>query len=268
MQTGGEQTGVEEGLGVRGWRDRFIRAADWLSDRIVPNLLNSQYSYKARLETLVDGSSAWLDVGCGHDIIPAWLTSSGSWQRDTISRASIVVGVDPDLSSLLKHQFIQQKVQASTEALPFRDESFSLITMNMVAEHLQNPIIVFREIVRVLKPGGLLLVHTPNVLNYRSLCAMMIPRRVKLAMIKFFEDREEQDVFPTFYRVNSGRAIRRAANGVGLKVIEIRYVETNPVASVLGPLVIPELLYLRLLRSRFFRKLRGVLIAELRKDSI
>lgn len=52
--------------------------------------------------------------------------------------------------------------------LPYPDASFDLVTFTEVAEHLENYRAIIREIFRVLKPGGALVITTPNVLNMKS----------------------------------------------------------------------------------------------------
>ncbi|STP07620.1 class I SAM-dependent methyltransferase [uncultured Helicobacter sp.] len=46
--------------------------------------------------------------------------------------------------------------------LPFKDESFEIVTMLAVIEHLHYPIDMLREIARVLKPNGILLLTAPS----------------------------------------------------------------------------------------------------------
>lgn len=48
------------------------------------------------------------------------------------------------------------------DILPFRDESMSVITMNEVIEHIWDPKHIFREINRVLKKEGYLIIKTHN----------------------------------------------------------------------------------------------------------
>lgn len=52
--------------------------------------------------------------------------------------------------------------------LPYPDASFDLVTCTEVIEHLQNFRGALREMHRVLRPGGALILSTPNVLNLRS----------------------------------------------------------------------------------------------------
>jgi len=46
---------------------------------------------------------------------------------------------------------------------PFREESFSVITMIELIEHLPDPLSAVKECYRLLKPGGLLLIQTANM---------------------------------------------------------------------------------------------------------
>ena len=52
--------------------------------------------------------------------------------------------------------------------LPYPDQHFDLVTFTEVAEHLENYRAVVREIYRILKPDGIVVMTTPNVLNMKS----------------------------------------------------------------------------------------------------
>jgi len=54
------------------------------------------------------------------------------------------------------------------QPLPFADQSFDLVTCTEVIEHLEHYRETLREMHRVLKPGGSLVLTTPNVLNLKS----------------------------------------------------------------------------------------------------
>ncbi len=52
--------------------------------------------------------------------------------------------------------------------LPYRDQSFDYVTCVEGIEHLENPHLLIREIGRVLKPGGSVVITTPNIMNIKS----------------------------------------------------------------------------------------------------
>jgi len=58
--------------------------------------------------------------------------------------------------------------------LPTGDESFEGIVSTEVIEHLENPRAVFREFFRLLRPGGWLVLTTPNQESLRSLASLAI----------------------------------------------------------------------------------------------
>lgn len=54
------------------------------------------------------------------------------------------------------------------EPLPFEDEIFDLVTGIEIIEHVFSPYNLFKECIRVLKPGGKLILTTPDVLCQKS----------------------------------------------------------------------------------------------------
>lgn len=59
-------------------------------------------------------------------------------------------------------------VNLNHEPLPYAEASFDLLTATEVIEHLEHYRETLREFFRVLQPGGLCIVTTPNVLNVNS----------------------------------------------------------------------------------------------------
>lgn len=52
--------------------------------------------------------------------------------------------------------------------LPYAGESFDCVICLEVIEHMENPMALCREFRRVLRPGGRLVISTPNILSLRS----------------------------------------------------------------------------------------------------
>jgi len=83
--------------------------------------------------------------------------------------AKEVYGVDIDENALKLAAARGIKVfkcDLSRDPIPIDDESVDLVTALEVIEHLVNPDHMLREIRRVLKPGGALLLTTPNLASW------------------------------------------------------------------------------------------------------
>jgi len=121
--------------------------------KIFLSFLNSQYKPSGDLRIL--------DAGCGTGAMLAYLRPYGQ-----------VIGLD--ISSEAIHFCAQRDVegcrliQSSLTDLPFSDEVFDLITSFDVICYIYEDMVAFRELNRVLKPGGRLLVNLPAYDALRS----------------------------------------------------------------------------------------------------
>ena len=71
--------------------------------------------------------------------------------------------------------------------IPYADNAFDYVCFLEAIEHTENPYNAVREIARVLKPGGTLIMSTPNYLN--------IERRLKFLVTGFFTKPVPQQMF-------------------------------------------------------------------------
>jgi SAM-dependent methyltransferase len=230
--------------------------------RIAPGLTYSQEDYEQRLSALVTPQTTWLDLGCGHQILPAW---RGEAEKRLAGRGRALVGIDYDLPSLRTHPHLRLKVRGDIATLPFRDRSFDLVTANMVVEHIENPERQFEEVRRVLKPGGLFLLHTPNARGYPVLMGKLVPPALRPRLVTLLEGRKEEDVFETFYRANTPRSIQALSERAHLDVVDVKLLVSAAMFVVIPPLAILELLWIRLLMTRRFASLRPNLLAILKR---
>ena len=176
-----------------------------------------------------------------------------------------MVGLDYDLHSLLNHRTITCKVRGNISQVPCKNNTFDLITSNMVVEHLDKPYEQFKEICRVLKPQGLFIFHTPNIHGYTTGASILIPEVLKTRLIYILQGRKEEDIFKTYYRANSPSKIRSLGKLTGFIIEEIKMVATSA-QFIFPPIVILELLLIKLLMTKSLRMLRPNIIAVLRKD--
>jgi ubiquinone/menaquinone biosynthesis C-methylase UbiE len=230
-------------------------------------LKHQQVRYAEELASRVRSDEAWLDLGCGHQFFPAWANSKVTDPEALAKHPRLLVGLDGDDASLRRHAQIVNRVRGDVEHLPFRDNSFTLVSANMVLEHVSNPLATLREVRRALAPGGIFLFHTTNRLFYQIAIASILPQRVKNAIIYALERRTSDDVYPTAYKINTPWKLRDIVKKSGLKLVELRMLSPPGALALLGPLVIFELLITRILETPIFRNFRANMIVILQKDA-
>ncbi|MBN2119581.1 MAG: class I SAM-dependent methyltransferase [Candidatus Omnitrophica bacterium] len=246
---------------------RVINNIYWrLQKIIVPTLRNSYFLYEDVLKSCVNPEMRWLDLGCGHQILPAWFPNSEERQLSLIRNCKTIVGIDYDLNSLRNHNCLSLKTRGCIDRLPFKDGSFDLVTANMVVEHLKNPEAVFKEVSRILSPEGIFIIHTTNTLSYLTAIGSLTPRKWKKKLISFVDGRDEEDVFGVYHRANTSRRIRSLAKMSGLNAAQIRMVVTSAQFRVLFPFVIFELLWIKILMTKLCKQMRTNIIAILKKQ--
>lgn len=122
-----------------------------------PSILNAAVNMVTKLQPSVP--SRHLDIGSGHGELIQLLRN----KFDLHSSACDYTG------NLMKLPDVTVNVaNLNTEALPYQDSVFDLVTCTEVIEHLENYRFILREVNRVLKPGGILVITTPNILNLKS----------------------------------------------------------------------------------------------------
>jgi ubiquinone/menaquinone biosynthesis C-methylase UbiE len=231
--------------------DRYLGRESYhpIRRRLDPQREYSQLTYGRAISSLLSAEMKWLDAGCGHSVLE--LTSSDEEKR-LIELAGSIVGCDADLSSLQQQRTVADRCCCKLEAMPFQDSSFKLITLNMVAEHLEDPAPVFSEFARILQEDGYLLVHTPNAAGYfiriARLARRVLPEEFIFRVIRYLEHREEKDVFPTYYRANTQQQLRQLAASAGLEEYSLRLLYDRPLFYFFAPLSVIELLLTRVMR--------------------
>ncbi len=108
---------------------------------------------------LISPVNQLLDVGCGDGSLNLLLDGKVRW----------VVGVDGALSACREARakgFSVQCADLNACHLPYRDGIFDAVSCLDVIEHVLDPRHLLRELARVLRPQGILVLTTPNIRAY------------------------------------------------------------------------------------------------------
>ena len=152
---------------LKGYYAPYSQRQDFLNDLF--DEFASDYDWIHKVASL--GSSMWhraralrkaglregmtlLDVACGTGPV----IQCG---RKIVGPSGTIVGIDPSTGML--HEIIGKGLaakltQGMAEHLPFQDSSFDFVSMGYAIRHVQDLHTTFSEYLRVLRPGGILLV--------------------------------------------------------------------------------------------------------------
>jgi 2-polyprenyl-3-methyl-5-hydroxy-6-metoxy-1,4-benzoquinol methylase len=97
-----------------------------------------------------------LDAGCGVGYGTAMLADAGATQAIGVDIAADAVAAATAAHSSLEF------IACDIHALPFGDDSFDLVVCFEVIEHVEAQDAVIAELARVLAPGGVLAISSPN----------------------------------------------------------------------------------------------------------
>ena len=236
-----------------------------LAHAIHLDLTHNQEHYAEALRRFVQPSIKWLDIGCGHSIVPDWAMPPEEQQR-MVRRTAFVVGVDVD-DGIVRHPLLTYKVKALGGRLPFRDGSFDLVTANMVVEHVADSDEFLDDVYRVLRPGGHFLFVTPNRLSPLMYVGQHIPDALKKFVVGFLEKRREEDVFPALYRMNDPGAIERSAQHAGFETEKLQMIGSSGEFDRLGPLSWLECFLLKAIAGPLHGKLQPDVLAVLKRTA-
>ncbi len=217
--------------------------------------------YERLLDGLIAPEHTVLDVGCGRTA-PVLLKYKG--------RVARLIGLD----------LIEIRPETLDPAIEFvtgdagdmgevAGASVDLVISRAVMEHVEDPAAVFRELRRVLKPGGAFVTLIPNLGDYVSIIGKLVPNRLHPWIVNVTEGRAMEDTFPAYYRANSRGSIKRLCQQSGLLLERLDYLGQYPAAFMFNPaLFYVATGYEKLLQKiDLLKVLRGWLLVVVRKPA-
>lgn len=137
----------------------------WI-ERATVNWFNDQSNYDGRWSVIREripqtGKVLDMAAGCGTFVLfglqrgyDVWGVEPESWKRVYLQRKVIASGYPEN--------FLSNVVDGVGEALPFADETFDLVTTYQTLEHVRDVELCIKEMLRVLKPEGILYIKAPD----------------------------------------------------------------------------------------------------------
>ena len=96
-----------------------------------------------------------LDIGCGEAFFLFNASKAGYVAKG--------IELSQDAAAYAKSEFGLDVETKPLEELQLPENHFDVVTLWVVLEHVPHPLTILKEVHRILKPGGLLAVSTPNI---------------------------------------------------------------------------------------------------------
>jgi demethylmenaquinone methyltransferase / 2-methoxy-6-polyprenyl-1,4-benzoquinol methylase len=133
---------------VSAWFDEAAGDYDWLNQAVSFGS-GAWYRKQALVRSGLAEGMSLLDTGSGTGVIAAL-------GQEIVGRRGLVVALEPSLG-MMSHaarRGVRRRVRGIAEALPFSDRRFDRLTMGYALRHVADLRATFQEYLRVLKPGG------------------------------------------------------------------------------------------------------------------
>jgi len=145
------------------------------------------------------------------------------------TRVKSLHGLDIDQEAL-SNPFLSSCFIYDGGKFPLSSQQYDAVIADYVLEHLESPKEIFKEVSRVLKPGGFFIFRTPNLWHYVSIIARLTPHSFHIQVANKARGRKESahDPYPTYFRANSKRQLKLLLESSNMTLNDCRMVEKEP----------------------------------------
>ena len=160
---------LREHIGEEFMRHYGIVDEAWI-DRVTDNWFSDERNYDGRWNLIGEripsfGKVLDMAAGCGTFVLyglrngyDVWGVEPEEWKRDYFQRK--VRAAEYPL------EFLDHITNGFGEALPFEDLSFDIVTTYQTLEHVRDYKRCIHEMIRVLRPGGVLYIRAPDYTGF------------------------------------------------------------------------------------------------------
>jgi SAM-dependent methyltransferase len=193
-------------------QDHFSFYFPGLEQRLVDDYLEDV----RRVEAMLPERPRVLDVGCADGLFLARLPSRFEKHGVDISRPAVEKGAKQHGLHLVCGDLVDK----ATINL-FEESMFDLITLWSILEHVQDPCVAIKQVARLLKRGGLVMIRVPNADGLLNSVARALYRlsfgRVRRPLAYFYTRLH-------IYNFGAGQ-LRRLLESCGFRVMQVFYDE-------------------------------------------
>ena len=159
--------------------------------------------------------------------------SAGNPTSTFLSSLWTVHGLDVDPSAA-RNGSLRSFHLLTGSSYPFADGAFGAVVSDYVVEHVESPSEHLREVFRVLVPGGVYALRTPNLFHYVAAVAAVTPHWFHTLVSGRLRGhkRGAHELFPTFYRLNTRHAIHQHSRDAGFRIRSLEMMEKEPSYAV------------------------------------
>lgn len=174
-----------------------------------------------------------LDVSCGEGDVMAALAERGYAVEGTHYRADDYILRNPN--EYLRRATIHDGIDLG-KPLPFADQSYDVVLATEVIEHLADHPAFLRETARILKPGGALVLSTPNVHRLKSRWTFFWTGRHDLLGGRLGWETPAGELYSTHHHPVDFSILHSLLHQQGLRVEKLGFTRSNPGSWALLPL--------------------------------